>query len=206
MQDIDFLPAAYRQQTVHRKANVWRLAVGGGFAAALLAELAQGWHAIARPSQLPPDGNGFRGAVLLTAGEFPISGQLHINASGVVLRGVGSFTNGSGTVLRATASNQYSLVRISGSGSASTSTTHNITNNYVPVGARSFNVDSTSGFNVGDHVVEVALPTCNPPRYTGTALREAVLGTCGPSPTASYSRSTSSQWTSSPIKRRFGPR
>ncbi len=40
MQDIDFLPAAYRQQTVHRKANVWRLAVGGGFAAALLASFA----------------------------------------------------------------------------------------------------------------------------------------------------------------------
>jgi hypothetical protein len=40
MQDIDFLPAAYRQQTLHRKANVWRLAVGGGFAAALLASFA----------------------------------------------------------------------------------------------------------------------------------------------------------------------
>jgi Tfp pilus assembly protein PilN len=36
MQDIDFLPAAYRQQTVHRKANVWRLLVGGGFGAALV--------------------------------------------------------------------------------------------------------------------------------------------------------------------------
>jgi hypothetical protein len=40
MQDIDFLPAAYRQQTVHRKANVWRLMVGGGFAAAILASFA----------------------------------------------------------------------------------------------------------------------------------------------------------------------
>src|SRR6266436_6392137 len=34
-------------------------------------------------------------------------------------------------------------------------------------------------FSVGDHVVEVALPTCRPPRYTGTATREAMLGTCG---------------------------
>ena len=34
-------------------------------------------------------------------------------------------------------------------------------------------------FRVGDHVVEVALPTCRPPRYTGTAVRDAVLGTCG---------------------------
>jgi Tfp pilus assembly protein PilN len=36
MQNIDFLPASYREQTVHRKANVWRLLIGGGFAAALV--------------------------------------------------------------------------------------------------------------------------------------------------------------------------
>src|SRR5205823_2684999 len=29
-------------------------------------------------------------------------------------------------------------------------------------------------FNIGDHVVVVARPTCRPPRYTGTATREAV--------------------------------
>src|SRR5216684_6408505 len=34
-------------------------------------------------------------------------------------------------------------------------------------------------FSVGDQVVEVALPICRPPRYTGTAVREAMLGTCG---------------------------
>jgi hypothetical protein len=34
--DINFLPASYRQRSVHRKANVWRLLIGGGFAAALL--------------------------------------------------------------------------------------------------------------------------------------------------------------------------
>src|SRR6266478_2450053 len=34
-------------------------------------------------------------------------------------------------------------------------------------------------FKVGDHVVDVALPTCRPPRYTGTAKRDAMLGTCG---------------------------
>jgi hypothetical protein len=32
---------------------------------------------------------------------------------------------------------------------------------------------------VGDHVVEVAFPTCRPLRYTGTAMRDAMLGTCG---------------------------
>jgi len=108
-----------------------------------------------------PLSNGFRGAVLLTAGEYPCATTIKITASGVVLRGVGSFTNGLGTTLRATASNQYSLVQIAGTGAASTSTTHNITNNYVPVGARSFNVDSASGFSVGDHVYVRRYATSN---------------------------------------------
>ncbi len=33
MSDIDFLPSSYRQMTVHRKANVWRLLAGGVFIA-----------------------------------------------------------------------------------------------------------------------------------------------------------------------------
>ena len=37
-------------------------------------------------------------------------------------------------------------------------------------------------FKVGDHVVDVAFPTCRPSRYTGTATREAVDGTCGAIP------------------------
>ena len=96
------------------------------------------------------DTNGFRGAVLLTAGEYPISNSISINASGVILRGVGDGTNG--TILRATGTNQRSLVVVGGSGSASVTTTHTITNLYVPVGARSFNVDSTSSLAVGDRV------------------------------------------------------
>src|SRR5439155_1638737 len=39
-------------------------------------------------------------------------------------------------------------------------------------------------FNVGDQVVEVALPICVRPLYTGVARREAVLGTWGAKPTA----------------------
>lgn len=101
---------------------------------------------------LPLDTNGFRGAVLLTAGQYEVSNSITIDASGIVLRGVGDGL--AGTVLRATGTNQRTLVVVSGSGSASTvsGTTHNITNNYVPVGARSFDVDSTSQLAVGDHV------------------------------------------------------
>lgn len=108
--------------------------------------------AINQVKSLPLDASGFRGAVFLNAGEYPVAGSITIDASGIVLRGVGDGTNG--TILRASGTGQRSLVRVTGSGSASTvsGTTHNITNHYVPVGARSFNVDSTGGLAVGDRV------------------------------------------------------
>jgi hypothetical protein len=117
--------------------------------------------AINQVSAMPLDANGFRGAVLLSAGVYPLSDTITISASGVVLRGSGNATNG--TVLRATATNQYTLVEITGSGSAATvsGTTHNITNNYVPAGARSFFVDSASGLSVGDHVFVRRVATTN---------------------------------------------
>lgn len=102
---------------------------------------------------LPLDTNGFRGAILLTAGEYQIAGSIIMDGSGIVLRGAGDGTNG--TVLRATGTGQRTLIRVTGSGSPSTvaNTTRNITNNYVPVGARSFDVNSTSGLAVGDRVM-----------------------------------------------------
>jgi hypothetical protein len=109
-----------------------------------------------------PLSNGFRGAVFLNAGEYPISNSITISASGIVLRGAGANTNGTGTILRAAgprptadvATNSVPLIIISGSGSGSTSgTARNITNNYVPVGARSFNVNSTGGLTVGSRVL-----------------------------------------------------
>lgn len=104
--------------------------------------------------------NGFRGAVFLNAGEYAISNSITISASGIVLRGAGQGTNG--TILRAAGprpaaavdADHAPLIIVSGSGSASTSgTARNITNNYVPVGARSFNVDSTNGLAVGNRVM-----------------------------------------------------
>jgi hypothetical protein len=110
--------------------------------------------AINQVSALPLDANGFRGAVLLQAGEYPISGQLTINAGGVVLEGVGNDPT-TGTRLRATGTSQRTLIQVSGSGSRSTvsGTTHNLSDNYVPVGAVSFHVDSTANLHVGDTVV-----------------------------------------------------
>lgn len=115
-------------------------------------------------SGLAVDTNGFRGAVYLSNGVYNVGSQIKISKSGVVLRGAGSFTNGSGTVLYATATNAQSvLIEVTGSGSASTisGTTHNITNNYVPVGARSFWVNSAGGLSVGQNVYVERIATSN---------------------------------------------
>ncbi|HTD21815.1 MAG TPA: hypothetical protein VK738_04125 [Terriglobales bacterium] len=107
--------------------------------------------AINAVSALTPDANGFRGAVLLQAGTYNVSGTISITAGGVVLRGSGSGTGGSN--LNMTGS-PHLLLSISGSGSATTvGSSASITDSFVPSGALSFNVNSTSGFNVGDTIL-----------------------------------------------------
>src|SRR5581483_3517126 len=53
-------------------------------------------------SGLPMGTNGFRGAVFLSNGTYNVGSQIKISTSGVVLRGAGSNTNGTGTLLYAT--------------------------------------------------------------------------------------------------------
>jgi hypothetical protein len=109
--------------------------------------------AIDQVEAMPLNPDGFRGAVLLQAGEYQISDRLNINASGIVLRGEGD--GPTGTVLRATGTTQRTLIRFAGSGSRSTvaGTTRQIVDKVVPVGARSFQVDSTAGLAVGETVI-----------------------------------------------------
>lgn len=109
--------------------------------------------AIDEVAALPPDAAGFRGAVLLGAGEYEIDGTLHIRASGVVLRGEGKGTDG--TVLIATRRSQHTLVVVDGSGGAEeiAGSRVDIVGDYVPFGARSFQVANASSFSVGDDVV-----------------------------------------------------
>ncbi|MBN1292192.1 MAG: hypothetical protein JXB48_10165 [Candidatus Latescibacteria bacterium] len=118
--------------------------------------------AIDRVSSMPPDADGFRGAVLLKQGYYKLESQLHISASGVVLRGEGQ--GDTGTILfgygvfdspdnRTTAN----LIVVGGkscwdeqSGSAQP-----ITDDYVPVGANIFQIKDAKGFRVGDTVLVV---------------------------------------------------
>ncbi len=142
--------------------------------------------AIDAVSSLPLDAEGFRGAVVLGAGEFQIATSLNINASGVVLRGAGDQSGG--TVLRATANTQTTtiLVRNFANKSKISSSERSIAEKYVPVGATSFRVDDPSGFSVGDDVIVYRPSTANwisdlgmdmiPPRDDGGTVTQWTAG------------------------------
>ena len=124
--------------------------------------------AIDRVSQMEPDAGGHRGAVLLRKGEYQIAGTLRISAVGVVLRGEGREREG--TVLMATGTSRRTLIEVNavfrrlqenrsvrvGRGPAwrqVPGTRRAITDAYVPVGARTFRVESTQGLAAGDRII-----------------------------------------------------
>jgi hypothetical protein len=107
--------------------------------------------AIDAVSALTPDAHGFRGAVLLEAGSYDISGTLNITASGVVLRGSGSGPGGSVLNMRGS---PHLLFSVAGTGSwQKVGTAAAITDTFLPSGAMSFHVNDASGFAVGGSVL-----------------------------------------------------
>jgi hypothetical protein len=118
--------------------------------------------AIDKVSSRPLDANGFRGAVLLKAGYYRMAAPLRIQASGVSVRGEGM--GDTGTILIGTGTGrtnagaggaQGTLVMIGGASGATTKdeSKQAVTDDYVPVGARSFKVTSAAGFRPGDSVI-----------------------------------------------------
>ena len=83
-------------------------------------------------SDLPMNADGFRGAVLLGPGVFPVAGQLCIRSSGIVLRGTKA---PQGTTILATGRDRRTLIRISGSGEPRFAKEVQIANDYVATGA-----------------------------------------------------------------------
>ena len=117
-------------------------------------------NAINQVAAMPLDANGFRGAILFTAGTYNISDTVTISASGIVLRGVGF--NGSGTNFIATKTSQHILFDFIGaSGTAynsSNSTRKAITDSYVPIGKKQITVASGHSFAIGDKVFVHRIP------------------------------------------------
>ena len=117
--------------------------------------------AIDHVSNLPMDANGFRGAVLLKQGYYDLQSPLNITASGVVLRGEGQ--DDLGTILIGSGSfeggyknnNTANLIVVSGKScwDEVPGSERRIMDEYVPVGSRTFRVENTKGFKVGDMVL-----------------------------------------------------
>lgn len=121
-------------------------------------------NAINRVASRPLNADGFRGALLMKAGKYRVSGTLLLNASGVVLRGAGegsdSLTN---TIILATGDSiSQPTVLIAGGGnggsngsawSGSLTSNVNIITDSVHVGDRTFQVANASPFSVGDNIV-----------------------------------------------------
>jgi hypothetical protein len=110
---------------------------------------------------LQPDADGFRGALLLAAGNYRVAGTISVNASGVVLRGVGegddSTTN---TVIIGTGDTPHQRTVIVAGGGSQTKwsqqvagTKTNITSDTIFVGDRTFAVQDASPYHVGDNIV-----------------------------------------------------
>jgi hypothetical protein len=109
--------------------------------------------AIDEVSKLPLDQNGYRGAILLKKGTYKIPGVIELKASGVVLRGEGD--GDKDTKLVATGTGQRTLLTIGGSGDIKEvpDSRVQITDGFVPVGTKSFNVQSAANYKVGDKVI-----------------------------------------------------
>lgn len=109
--------------------------------------------AIDEVGRLPQGPDGMRGAVLVTKGIYRVAGSLRLSTSGVVLRGEGRGEDG--TVLVATGKGQRRLIEARGSGGPRPVDGRRvrITDSYVPVGARTFTVDTVGTLQVGDTVL-----------------------------------------------------
>lgn len=109
--------------------------------------------AIDQVSAMPPDSNGFRGALLLTRGTYRIADSIRIAAGGVVLRGEGEGEDG--TILVATGTKQRRLIQVEAAQGISldSKSAQKITDPYVPVGSHSVTVADAHGFAVGDTII-----------------------------------------------------
>ncbi len=107
-------------------------------------------EAINELAKLPINKDGFRGAILLKKGTYEIPGSVNITTSGIVLRG-----EGEGTKLIATGTGQRKLISVNGAGKPKEvpQTRVQITDAYVPVGAKSFAINNVANFKVGDDIM-----------------------------------------------------
>jgi len=114
-------------------------------------------QAIDEVSKLAPDKTGFRGAVLLLAGDYKVSGSLRIAVSGVVLRGSGTGVGFSdkGTRLIATGKDRRTLIITEGCNDRKTAGDTAFIAADAPAGAMKLTVTDAHKLKTGDKITVV---------------------------------------------------
>lgn len=107
--------------------------------------------ALYRVWQMSPDANGVKGAVLLKAGTYYVTGSLFV-PTGVVLRGEGDDENGTVIIFRSVNGGGNAIKTGQGSIWTNWQTAVDITDNYVPSGSYEILVTDASIFQPGDFV------------------------------------------------------
>jgi hypothetical protein len=107
-------------------------------------------NAIDELEAMQPDSNGFRGALLLKAGNYEVNGIIKISKSGIVIRG-----EGKSTIIRAMQRTKSDFIVFEGASGANSinSTRKKIIDTYVPVGARTVTVENGHTFKAGDRII-----------------------------------------------------
>lgn len=106
-------------------------------------------HAIDYVGALVPDASGFRGAVLLDQGEFVLSGNIRISASGIVLRGMDKDK----TVLLKKGVDRGAFIYVEGTDNLNVKDTLQVLSAYVPVNTRTLEVSQGTSLRKGDRVM-----------------------------------------------------
>lgn len=104
--------------------------------------------AIDQLAALPLQPNHYRGALLLSPGDYRIATSLKISTSGIVIRGQGKSSR-----LIATGKAKRNLFNITGQPLKESAQPTPILDPYVPVGAHSFTVANPAAFKVGQPVL-----------------------------------------------------
>ncbi len=114
-------------------------------------------QAIDSVSARPLDAKGFRGAVQLAPSVFHCSAALVIAASGVVLRGAGSDADHEATSINLTGDPHVGIIIKGNFALNTTSPATDITDAYVPFGARTVHVTNATHIHAGD-LVQISKP------------------------------------------------
>jgi hypothetical protein len=110
-------------------------------------------NAIDIVSQMPLQENGYRGAVLLKKGRYPVEESLYLHTSGVVLKGEGQELDG--TVIVASGNRKRSLLITGGAGQREEipDTRVRIAEEFTPAGRKFLVVESAKDFLQGDDIL-----------------------------------------------------